>query len=134
MAEAVRRSAGGRCSIVIVIHAASHHSLTWTLLLLFGATSECVLVGCGDDFRHSFGDDGFPTGIVNAAGDPEVTWRSLLTGYGTDDSDVDCMIDQIFDPKRTQGMGIEIGASAEELNAFAAECDIDTSGLHYTND
>lgn len=71
---------------------------------------------------------------MNAAGDPEVTWRSLLTGYGMDDSDVDCMIVQIFDPKRTQGMGIEIGASAEELNAFAAECDIDTSGLHYTND
>ena len=58
----------------------------------------------------------------------------MLTGYGMDDSDVDCMIDQIFDPKRTQGMGTDIGASAEELNAFAAECDIDTSGFHYQND
>ena len=47
------------------------------------------------------------------------------------DGDIDCMIEQIFDPERTAGMDADIGSSPEALDGFAAECDIDTSKLYY---
>ena len=79
-------------------------------------------------------------GVVTTDPDPgseaafaeyESGFRGAMSGYHMAEADIDCMVEQAFhDPSPDAGSG-ELSWTADELNAFASECDVDFSELYY---
>ncbi len=93
-----------------------------------------LLVGCVDnsDFRRNL-EDGFPAGI-GVDGDMVTNLRGAMAQYHMEDQDIDCMVDEVFKGSSPVSTFVTRHWSADELNAFAAECGVNLARLWYMTD
>jgi hypothetical protein len=103
-------------------------------LASLGFASACALTGCQEDYTRDL-DDHFPAGgfgfIDGPEQDFEVFFRGVLQNFHVAANDIDCMVERA---KNTDIFEERIGVSGPELDAFAAECDVDISDLWYSTD
>jgi hypothetical protein len=63
--------------------------------------------------------------------DYEKSFRGAMSSYHMEEADIDCMVEQVFPDPPPEAGSVKLAWTSEELNAFAAECDIDFSELYY---
>ena len=101
---------------------------------------------CADSYRRSF-KDGFPGGSQgfslavpetkgDGTGTAEDNFRGVMGRYHMDEQDIDCMVRLAFESASTTVLGGNLVHTwtGDQLNSYAASCNIDFSKLWYTTD
>lgn len=71
---------------------------------------------------------------ATAFADYETGFRGAMSSYHMAEDDIDCMVDQALPDPFPDANDLQLSWTAEELNTFADECDIDFSKLYYMTD
>ena len=101
---------------------------------------------CADSYRRSF-KDGFPGGSQgfslavpetkgDGTGTAEDNFRSAMSQYHMHEQDIDCMVRHAFENASTTVLGGTLVHTwtGDQLNSYAASCNIDFSKLWYMTD
>ena len=110
-----------------------------TTLAMLGAISLAVLGSAGmagcDDSRGIELDDGFQDGISSLGdGNAASSFREAMNFYHVNRHDITCMMNEAFAGLPATEPSEGFSWSAEELNQFAVDCDVDFSDLWYSAD
>jgi len=109
-----------------------HRPLRWVVVLVLAVSAAA----CDDSGGGGVSlDDGFPSGVGSMGdGAAESSFRSAMESYGMQPGDVDCMVTEAFAGLPAEEPSTGFNWTAEELDEFAASCDIDVAELSYSYD
>ncbi len=91
-------------------------------------------------------NDGFPDGGIGvlttdpdplseaAFADYESSFRSAMSSYHMAANDITCMVEQALQGPSPDATGLQLSWTAEELDQFAADCDVNFAELYYMTD